>query len=115
MPEVEIPLNLQNPASAAGENSTGASILVIDDESAIRESLEVLLTLEGYAVRMANDGEQGLRVLELENFDLVLLDLALPRDIEPAAATLPGVTLIDLDVIGAAAGQQDAPDRKSVV
>jgi glutamyl-tRNA reductase len=41
---------------------------------------------------------------------LVLLDLALPRDIEPAAATLPGVTLIDLDVIGAAAGQQDAPD-----
>jgi len=29
-------------------------------------------------VRVVNDGEQGLRILELENFDLVLLDLALP-------------------------------------
>ena len=29
-------------------------------------------------MRMASDGEQGLRMLELENFDLVLLDLALP-------------------------------------
>ena len=53
-------------------------MLVIDDEAAIRDSLEVLLTLEGYAVKMAGDGEQGLRILELENFDLVLLDLALP-------------------------------------
>jgi glutamyl-tRNA reductase len=34
---------------------------------------------------------------------LVLIDLALPRDIEPAAAALPGVAVIDLDVIGAAA------------
>jgi DNA-binding NtrC family response regulator len=55
-----------------------ASILVIDDEAAIRESLEVLLTLEGYAVKMAADGAEGLRILEQESFDLVLLDLALP-------------------------------------
>ena len=78
MPEVELPLNLSNSGSATSDTSNGASILVIDDEAAIRESLEVLLTLEGYSVRMANDGEQGLRILELENFDLVLLDLALP-------------------------------------
>src|SRR6202161_4641103 len=78
MPEVELPLNLPASTPSGSENPAGASILVIDDEAAIRESLEVLLTLEGYAVRMANDGEQGLRVLELENFDLVLLDLALP-------------------------------------
>src|SRR5271170_3915645 len=76
MPEVELPLNM--PAPAANDSSAGASILVIDDEAAIRESLEVLLTLEGYSVRMASDGEQGLRILELENFDLVLRDLALP-------------------------------------
>src|SRR5580658_7648659 len=78
MPEVDTPVNLSVSGPSAGDGGNGASILVIDDEAAIRESLEVLLTLEGYAVRMANDGEQGLRVLELENFDLVLLDLALP-------------------------------------
>jgi DNA-binding NtrC family response regulator len=76
MPEVEQPVNLTVPTPASPGGS--ASILVIDDEAGIRESLEVLLTLEGYSIKMAEDGEQGLRTLELENFDLVLLDLALP-------------------------------------
>jgi len=75
MPEVDFPLNVAAPATNGAATST---ILVIDDEAGIRDSLEVLLTLEGYAVKMAADGEQGLRILELENFDLVLLDLALP-------------------------------------
>lgn len=78
MSEVEQPLNLSASAPALSALATNASILVIDDEAGIRESLEVLLTLEGYGVRTANDGEQGLRILEIENFDLVLLDLALP-------------------------------------
>ena len=78
MSEVDQPLNISvsGPLLSASPNS--ASILVIDDEAGIRESLEVLLTLEGFGVRTANDGEQGLRILEIENFDLVLLDLALP-------------------------------------
>src|SRR5215472_1531126 len=75
MPEVDLPLNISAPTV---NGTATASILVIDDEAGIRDSLEVLLTLEGYAVKMAADGEQGLRILELENFDLVLLDLALP-------------------------------------
>jgi DNA-binding NtrC family response regulator len=74
MPEVESSLN----PSALSANASLASILVIDDEAAIRDSLEVLLSLEGYAVTLAVDGEQGLRNLDAENFDLVLLDLALP-------------------------------------
>jgi len=80
MPEVELPLNLPISVTSelAANSSVAANILVIDDEAAIRESLEVLLSLEGYAVTMAADGEQGLRILELETFDLVLLDLALP-------------------------------------
>ncbi len=61
-----------------GSSVAAGSILVIDDEAGIRESLEVLLSLEGYQVKTANDGEQGLRALEMESFDLVLLDLALP-------------------------------------
>src|SRR5581483_4671520 len=72
----DLPQNIAAPA--ANGSASAASILVIDDEAGIRDSLEVLLTFEGYAVKMAADGEQGLRILELENFDLVLLDLALP-------------------------------------
>ena len=78
MSEVEQALNLSGSGPAFSSNPNGASILVIDDEAGIRESLELLLTLEGYSVKMASDGDQGLRILELETFDLVLLDLALP-------------------------------------
>jgi DNA-binding NtrC family response regulator len=78
MSEVEQPLNLSASTPVFPASTTSASILVIDDEAGIRESLEVLLTLEGYSVKTANDGEQGLRVLDLEHFDLILLDLALP-------------------------------------
>jgi DNA-binding NtrC family response regulator len=53
-------------------------ILIIDDEAAIRESLETLLTLEGYAVEMAVNGEDGLVAIERNTYDLILLDLALP-------------------------------------
>ena len=76
MPEVDLPLNISAPPGNGSVSA--ASILVIDDEAGIRDSLEVLLMLEGYSVKMAADGDQGLRILELENFDLVLLDLALP-------------------------------------
>jgi DNA-binding NtrC family response regulator len=73
----EVDLNLSS-ASVFSANVIGGNILVIDDEAGIRESLEVLLSLEGYSVTMASDGQQGLRRLETESFDLVLLDLALP-------------------------------------
>src|SRR5580698_9275404 len=78
MPEVDLPINMPVSVPVSADGTSPARILVIDDESAIRESLEVLLTLEGYQVRMATEGEQGLRMLEQDNFDLVLLDLALP-------------------------------------
>ncbi len=78
MSDVDQSLNLSGAASVFSTSSGTGSILVIDDEAGIRESLEVLLSLEGYSVKTANDGEQGLRMLEMESFDLILLDLALP-------------------------------------
>jgi DNA-binding NtrC family response regulator len=53
-------------------------VLVIDDEAEIRESLETLLQLEGYAVSSAATGREGLTLLGERTFDIVLLDLALP-------------------------------------
>ena len=50
----------------------------MDDESAIRESLQTLLELEGYEVDIACDGEEGLARLADRPYDLVLLDFAMP-------------------------------------
>jgi DNA-binding NtrC family response regulator len=52
--------------------------LIIDDEAGIRESLETLLSLEGYLVETATNGEEGLDQIQQNIYDLVLLDLALP-------------------------------------
>ena len=54
------------------------SILVVDDESEIREGLELLLSSEGYGVSSAGTGESGLAKLEEHPFDLLLLDVSLP-------------------------------------
>src|SRR5579884_1577473 len=54
------------------------SILVVDDESEIREGLELLLKSEGYGVSSAETGESGLAKLEEHPFDLLLLDVSLP-------------------------------------
>jgi DNA-binding NtrC family response regulator len=58
--------------------SARGSILIIDDEAAIRESLQTLLELEGYDVEIAETGEEGLIQLGERTHDLVLLDYALP-------------------------------------
>jgi DNA-binding NtrC family response regulator len=58
---------------------SSGSVLIIDDEAAIRESLETLLEFEGYAVEVAETGEEGLAQLAEHPFDLVLLDFALPE------------------------------------
>src|SRR3989440_55044 len=63
---------IEMPSSPTG------SVLIIDDEVGIRESLQTLLELEGYDVETAANGEQGIARLGERSFDLVLLDLALP-------------------------------------
>jgi two-component system nitrogen regulation response regulator NtrX len=50
-------------------------VLVIDDEKAVRETLSEILTDEGYAVTPVESGEEGLKRLKEENFDLAFLDV----------------------------------------
>src|SRR5581483_6310944 len=57
---------------------TRGNVLVVDDESDIRESLEVLLGSEGYAVDLAQNAAEGLHKMETRGYDLVLLDLMMP-------------------------------------
>ena len=54
------------------------SLLVVDDEPAVRESLRRALALEGYDVALAPDGEQALAQLAAEDYEAVVLDVAMP-------------------------------------
>ncbi len=54
-------------------------ILVIEDEKKLAKALKEGLEAEHYEVRMAADGEEGFRLASRDSFDLVLLDLMLPR------------------------------------
>src|ERR1700689_1755652 len=56
-----------------------ASILIVDDEKGIRESLGALLRDEGYTVDVVGSGEECLEVIETRHYDLVLLDIWLPK------------------------------------
>jgi len=75
MPEATISRISAGPEET---NSLG-SILIIDDEAAICESLQTLLEMEGYEVETAGDGAEGLARLADRPYDLVLLDFALPE------------------------------------
>ena len=55
------------------------SILVIEDEANLRHNLGVLLEGEGYRVLSAEDGEEGIRKLQEELFDLVITDVVMPK------------------------------------
>jgi two-component system response regulator MprA len=54
-------------------------ILVVDDEPAVRDSLDRALRLEGYKVELAADGVEALEALAGDNPDAVVLDLMMPR------------------------------------
>ena len=53
-------------------------ILVVDDEPAVLEALDALLTREGHVVMRAQDGEEALSRAQAERPDIILLDLHLP-------------------------------------
>lgn len=55
------------------------TILIIDDERAIRNVLKDILTNEGFKVEEAADGEEGLKKFQAESFDVVLCDIKMPK------------------------------------
>ena len=92
---------------------THARILIIDDEAGIRDSLETLLTLEGFAVDLAGDGSAGMDLLTRHSYDLLLLDLSLPResglDLLPRIRSLaPELPIIMITAYGTVGNVVDA-------
>src|SRR5262245_12137481 len=76
-------------------------VLIIDDEEEIRESIEMLLNSEGLSTNTAADGEEGLKKIDENLYDAVLLDLMLPgksgmdvqREIQRIHPTLPVIII----------------------
>lgn len=61
-------------------------ILVVEDERKISQVIEINLMMAGYLCDVASDGEEGLRLALSGDYDLILLDLMLPkRDGFPSA------------------------------
>jgi CheY-like chemotaxis protein len=73
----------QNSSSIS---ETTPTVLVVEDEPAIREVVADLLQDEGYAVRQASDGLQAIDELEVDDVDLVLSDVRMPRLDGPSLA-----------------------------
>ena len=80
-------------------------ILIVDDDDALRESLELILSAEGYTVLSANHGEAALELIEENAVEVVLCDLRMPGldgfDLIPQISRqLPGVPIILMSAHG---------------
>jgi DNA-binding NtrC family response regulator len=72
------------------------TILVVDDEEIMREILETLLTREGYDVRLASSGTEGLELARAAPFDAAIVDIMMPG--LDGIATLDELKRIDEDL-----------------
>ena len=77
------PLTKKSPQAEpiVPEGQHSGTLLLIDDESDVRESLTEFLRLHGYRLLIADDGDEGLRILKdhLSSVDMVITDLRMPR------------------------------------
>jgi two-component system, chemotaxis family, chemotaxis protein CheY len=71
-----------------GGETTVATILVVDDSPSVRNLVAFALKARGHAVVAVTDGVEGLEALQRAPFDLVVLDINMPR--------LDGVSLLQL-------------------
>jgi CheY-like chemotaxis protein len=72
------PNPVKGPSPLLQRTRTCGSILLIDDDAAVRETLAEILVSKGHEVVGASGGAEGLKALEAGTFDLVLTDLGMP-------------------------------------
>src|SRR5919197_880629 len=95
---------MNNVRAASGSSHQGhmgtsrnGTILVVDDEEIMREILETLLTREGYDVRVASSGAEGLEMARALPFDAAIVDIMMPGI--DGIATLDELKRIDEDLL----------------
>ncbi len=77
LPRTSAPRGVSHPDKAK-TTSESFKLLVVDDDPEILEILRDMLRLKGHRVTAVNDGHEALRLIENEEFDLVLTDLGMP-------------------------------------
>lgn len=55
------------------------SVLIVEDEEILRDTYQIILSSEPYKIAIARDGEDALNLVREESFDLILLDIMMPR------------------------------------
>jgi len=78
-----------NGSTDADRPSAGKRVLVVEDETTIRETVGALLTSEGYEVITAADGSEALTQAQQASPDVIILDLGLPST-DPGAGQFDG-------------------------
>jgi len=61
-----------------GEKMDGLKVLMVDDEVVFCENMTKLLNTRGYQAKAVNEGEEAIRVLKKEVYDVVVLDFKMP-------------------------------------
>jgi len=54
-------------------------VLIVDDEIDILKSVKMLVEITGYEAKITNDGNKAIEILKKEKYDLVLLDMLMPK------------------------------------
>ncbi|MFO7640836.1 MAG: EAL domain-containing protein [Candidatus Competibacteraceae bacterium] len=90
---------LNELGDGVGESETPFSVLVVDDEPGLLNSLRQILTTHGYLVSVATDGAQAMTVLTDHHCDILLLDLAMPGVRGAAVLDFVAERRMDLAVI----------------
>jgi DNA-binding NtrC family response regulator len=57
---------------------TGSTVLVVDDEAGMRDTLVAILEMQGYRVSSAPDGESASSAVKENRFDVVVMDIRMP-------------------------------------
>ncbi len=71
--------NQESDVAEQQAGSSGKTVLIVDDDFEIIESVRYAMENEGHTVVVARDGNQGLALAERENPDLMILDMMMPK------------------------------------
>jgi DNA-binding NtrC family response regulator len=95
------------------EGTVGTSVLIVDDEQVMAKAIADFLARHRYAVSLSTTGEEGLRMIDREPPDVVLLDYQLPRMggldvLRKIKEARPEIQVIMMTAYGSAEGAVEA-------